>query len=289
MAFGHLDTAPLTAPVAAADLPPRTSREVRSGLLGAAIISVLLWLFLAGFVVGLSFFPPQPWWAMIPVTIGVVLTVRLFGSALWPRPTHRENLVRVARFAAANAMTYAPEAEAAHDGPGLVFGRGVNRVTRDVVRLDEPRAIELGRQHYADGKHNAEPNAWSYATTPLAGPDAAGLPHLVLSARVRWRDIPLPGSSDLTLGTPAMTGPGTEVYTVRGPIGRAATIQRTLDTTLFRDDVLARLTERRVDVEVVDQRLYLYTPTPLVGVDPDTWRWILDLVVDIAAALEDPA
>ncbi|MCY1313061.1 hypothetical protein D9M70_635470 [compost metagenome] len=53
--------------------------------------------------------------------------------------------------------------------------------------------------------------------------------------------------------------------------------------------MLARLTERPVHVEVVDGRLYLYRRESLVTEDADTWRWILELIGDVAAALEDPA
>ena len=42
-------------------------------------------------------------------------------------------------------------------------------------------------------------------------------------------------------------------------------------------------------VEVVEGRLYLYRHESLVTEDPDTWRWILALVDDVAAVLEDPA
>ncbi|MEV5003289.1 hypothetical protein [Nocardioides sp. LML1-1-1.1] len=286
MAFEELDTAPLTAAVDPADVPARTARELGSDLGGWLVVNVLLWLVLGLVAVGLSFLPPRPWWAAAPAGLGAVVSLGLLVSALRPRAEHRARPVRLARFAAANDMTYTPRPGQPAEGPGLVLGTGTGRHTRDLVEIAVPREIQLGRQHYFAGRGNAEARAWSYATTPLTGPGAAGLPHLVLTARGRWNDAALPGSSDSSLGTPGLSGPGAAAYLVRGPIGQAPWIERVLDVTLFRPDVLARLTERPVHVEVVDRRLYLYVHGPLVTLDPDTWRWILPLVVDVATALE---
>lgn len=286
MAFEGLDTAPLTGAVDTSDVPARTARELGSDLGGWLVVNLLLWLVLGLVAVGLSFVPPRPWWAAAPVGLGAAVSLGLLVSALRPRAEHRARPVRLARFAAANDMTYTARPGQAAEGPGLVLGIGTGRHTRDLIEILVPREIELGRQHYFAGRGNAEARAWSYATTPLTGPGAAGLPHLVLTARGRWSDAALPGSSDSALGTPELGGPGAAAYLVRGPVGQAARIERVLDATLFRPDVLARLTERPVHVEVVDRRLYLYVSGPLVTLDPDTWRWILPLVVDVATALE---
>lgn len=286
MAVDPLLVGALTAPVDRADLPPRTARELRTELLGWLIVSVLAWLFLGAIALGMSFLPPRPWWALLPAGIATVITLGLLRSAVRPNPAYRTRLVRLARFAAANAMTFTADPEEPHAGPGLLFGQGTQQRTRDVVRTTEPRAIELGLHHFSYGRSTPDASTWAYATTPLAGPR---VPHLVLRARGRWSDTSLPGSDDESLGTPELTGPGAEAYVVQAPIGRTATVGPLLDATLFRPDVLARLTERPVHVEVVAGHLYLYTPTPLVTDDAATWHWILALVADVAVVLEKPA
>ncbi len=248
---------------------------------------MLTWLVLGLVAAGLSFLPPQPRWALIPIAVGVVATAALLRGALWPSAEPRAAAARLGRFAAANEMTYRARAAVPAAGPGLIFEHGTQPHTTDVVTIRAPREIEIGRHHWMAGRYGAESFAWSYAATPLAT-DGEALPHLVLAARVRWSEPHLPGSEDATLGRPELHGPGPEAYTVSAPIGRAAQVQRLLDATLFRHDVLARLTERRVDVEIVAGRLYLYTPRPMVTTDPDDWRWLLALVEDVAAAVEQP-
>lgn len=286
MTADRLLTGALTAPVDRADLPPRPARVLATELLGWLIVSLLTWLFLGAIALGLSFVPPQPLWALLPAGIATVITLGLLWSAVRPNPAYRTRLVRLGRFASANAMTFTERPETPHTGPGLLFGQGVRPSTRDVVRMSEPRDIELGQHHFSYGRSTAESSDWAYATTPLSGPQ---LPHLVLRARGKWTDFTLPGSTDQSLGTPELEGPGAEAFVVLAPIGRTATVRSLLDATLFRSDVLARLTERPVHVEVVEGRLYLYRHESLVTEDPDTWRWILALVDDVAAVLEDPA
>ncbi|MER6897166.1 hypothetical protein, partial [Amycolatopsis sp. NPDC000740] len=98
----------------------------------------------------------------------------------------------------------------------------------------------------------------------------------------------LPGS-DTTPGNPELHGPGADAFRVFGPIGRAKEIQALLDRTVFAPDLLPRLLERPLDVELVDGRLYLYSAAPLSTADPDTWRWILLLITDLAERLETRA
>lgn len=286
MAADRLLVGALTAPVDRADLPPRTSRELGMELAGWLIVSLLSWLFFGAIALGLSFLPPRPWWALLPAGIATVITLGLLRSAVRPNPAYRVRLVRLGRFAAANGMTFTPRPDAPHTGPGLIFNQGVGPLTRDVVRMSEPREIELGLHHFGYGRSVSGSSDWAYATTPISDQQ---LPHLVLRARGAWTDVSLPASDDQSLGTPELEGPGAEAYLVQAPIGRTGTVGPLLDATLFRPDVLARLTERPVHVEVVDGRLYLYRRESLVTEDPDTWRWILALVDDVAAVLEDPA
>jgi hypothetical protein len=288
MTFGTLDTAPLTSTVEPDDLPTRTPQE-RNGRLGCWLaLSIGIWLFLGVVALVLRLVPPQPWWALVPVGIATLATLGLLRSALDPETEYRSGQVRIDRFVAANGMTLTREMAEPASGPGAIFHHGRDRSTTDLVRAAEPRAIELGWHHYTTGNYH-EPHYWSYATTPLDGPGVACLPHLLLSARGRWTDADLPRSPDQSMGTPDVHGPGADAYRVFAPIGRAATVRRVLDQTLFRPEVLERITERRVHVEIVEGRLYLYTQERMVTTDAATWHWVLNLLCELAEVLEDTA
>ncbi len=86
----------------------------------------------------------------------------------------------------------------------------------------------------------------------------------------------------------AVTGPGADAFVVHGPMGRRDEVQALLDRTLFRPEVLDVLTTRRVDLEIVDGCLIIHAARTVVGTDPETWRWVLEVVTRAAGALEAP-
>lgn len=56
------------------------------------------------------------------------------------------------------------------DLPGTIFDDGTDRVTRDLIVLDDPRPITLGRHSCASGTVSATRlKHWPFASAPLAG------------------------------------------------------------------------------------------------------------------------
>ncbi|MFE3176640.1 hypothetical protein ACFXPA_12520 [Amycolatopsis sp. NPDC059090] len=217
---------------------------------------------------------------LAPAGIGVAVVVFFLVSSGKGGRHGRETSYRIMRFATVNGMGFRKKISDP-GGAGTIFGVGLSRTSSDVVALESPREIEIGQHAYYAGYRSGERHRWSYATTPLD----AELPHLIVMTRATTGRPRLPGS-DTTPGNPELHGPGADAFRVFGPIGRAKEIQALLDRTVFAPDLLPRLLERPLDVELVDARLYLYSAAPLSTAEPDTWRWILPLITDLAERLE---
>ncbi|MFT7840255.1 hypothetical protein Q5530_29285 [Saccharothrix sp. BKS2] len=217
---------------------------------------------------------------LLPLVIGLGLIVlvivqdRRGGGRVWI------DHYRIMQFAARNGMGYRMKVKDPEQ-PAGVFDIGGNRCAVDVVSIEGPRPVEVGQYHYMAGYLGGETYQLGYATTPLD----AHLPHLLLIPRAKGTGVPHV-SGGASLGNPDLRGPGTEAFKVFGPFGRAGEIQSLLDRTLFSPDLLARYTEHPVHIEIVENRLYFFSPKPLSTTDPDTWRWLLALLTDTAERLE---
>ena len=217
---------------------------------------------------------------LLPLLIGLGLVVLVAFLARKSGRQQRIDHYRIMRFAARNGMGYRMKVEDPEQ-PAGVFHTGTSRCAVDVVSIEGPRPVEIGQHTYLAGHHNAEPFRWGYATTPLD----ADLPHLLLNSRAKRMGRVNESGKD-SLGHPDLRGPGAEAFSVSGPYGRAREIQALLDRTLFSPDLLARYAERPVHIELVENRLYFFSPEPLSTTDPDTWRWLLALLTDTAERLE---
>ncbi|MCE6995390.1 hypothetical protein LZG04_11305 [Saccharothrix sp. S26] len=217
---------------------------------------------------------------LLPLAIGLGLVVPVIVLGRRSGRQERIDHYRVMQFAARNGMGYRMKVKDP-EHPAGIFDIGINRYAVDVVSIEDPRPMEIGQYGYSAGYHNGEPRRWGYATTPLD----ANLPHLVLKSRAK-RTGAMIGSGEDTLGQPELRGPGTDVFSISGPFGRVGEIQALLDRTLFSPDLLARYAERPVHIEIVENRLYFFSPEPLSTTDPGTWRWLLALLADTAERLE---
>ena len=217
---------------------------------------------------------------LLPLMIGLALIVlvvvqgRKGGGRVWI------DHYRIMQFATRNGMGYRMKVKDPEQLAG-VFEVGNNRCAVDVVSIEGPRPMEIGQYRYTAGYRGAETYHLGYATTPLD----AHLPHLLLVSRAKGTGVRHMGGG-ASLGNPDLRGPGTEAFKVFGPFGRAGEIQALLDRTLFSPDLLARYAERPVHIELVENRLYFFSPKPLSTTDPDTWRWLLALLTDTAERLE---
>ncbi|MFT7834880.1 hypothetical protein Q5530_01860 [Saccharothrix sp. BKS2] len=288
-----LDYSPLTAPVdpaaALAHAKANGDRPARdlaccaffSALVAAAFfgfLSVPLNMYLAGTYpdggVGVRLL------GLLPPAIGLGLVVAVV--VLRHRSGRRELIdhYRIMRFAGRNGLGYRMKVKDPEQ-PAGIFYIGINRCASDVVGINGPRPVEVGQYSYTAGYRNGETYRWGYATTPLD----ADLPHLVLNSRAK-RTGTVTASGGDSLGRLDLRGPGAEAFSVSGPFGRTPEIQALLDRTLFSPDLLARYAERPVHIELVENRLYFFSPEPLSTTDPDTWRRLLALLTDTAERLE---
>lgn len=209
--------------------------------------------------------------APILVAVGVVAVlatalVRMFGAR------RGERWWRLDRFARANAMTWYPSVPNP-PLPGMVFGIGHGRVASDVVRGERPRFVEFGNYVYRTGSgKNESTHRWGYVAVKLSTP----LPNIVLDAvgnnSLFGSNLPaaLEGSQRLSL-----EGDFDRSFTLYCPSGYEADA-----LYLFTPDIMARFVDHAaaLDVEIVDDWLFLYAPREASTLDPATWAWLFSVV-----------
>lgn len=195
----------------------------------------------------------------------------------WRRAT------RLARFAEANGLVYVPEL---HDPPpaGLVFTAGTRRRVSDLIGGDEGIGFELGNYEYAGRSHEGRLRRYGFLRIDLA----RRLPHMVLVAHANRRSF---GRTNLPWRLPPeqilrMGDPFDQRFTLYCP-------DRYEDDAryVFTPKLLTFLLERATgfDVEIVDDRLLLYSATPLRMTDPTTYHLLGDLLLTIGSATSERA
>ncbi|MGW6006149.1 hypothetical protein ACWFNS_05030 [Oerskovia enterophila] len=215
-------------------------------------------------------------WLTVPVVVGIgallVVGVRR-GNA-----RRHERSYRLSRFAAANGIDFTPETRDL-DRPGSIFRIGVGGVVRDVLRTRGPHPVEIGSYASQENSTRGGSHSWDYLAFPLDRTH----PHIVLERR-RTRDArgtvaprrPL-RSLDLSLGS----GLDDRVR-VLGPRAAQDVARRILSV-----EVVMPLLGAPVSAEIIEDRFYVYSRTPLVTLDPATWEWLLRLVATLSSALGD--
>ncbi|MFJ4106552.1 hypothetical protein [Oerskovia enterophila] len=215
-------------------------------------------------------------WLTVPAAVGVcallVVGVRR-GTA-----QRRERSYRLSRFAAANGLDFTPETTDL-DRPGSIFRIGVDGVVRDVLRTRGPYPVEIGSYTSQENSTRGGSHSWDYLAFPLDRTH----PHIVLERR-RTRGArgtlaprrPL-RSLDLTLGSGL-----DEHVRVLGP--RAA---QDVARQILSVEVVVPLLGAPVSAEIVEDRFYVYSRSPLVTLDPATWEWLLRLVATLSSVLHD--
>lgn len=286
----QLDTAPLSEPVDQAAVRAFTAELRARGALRGRTLSIVI---LA--VVGLAF-------ALIVVplffSIAVSIVTDSSGSAIVALPFlvilavvalvgvaivrgFRGSAVRryrLDRFARANGMTW-------HPGytdpplPGMIFTLGHDRGTHDLVRRERPRFVEVANYSYETGSgKNKQTHRWGYAALRLDTP----LPHIVLDA---VGNNGLFGGSNLPVSFGrgqrlSLEGDFDQHFALYCPEGYERDA-----LYLFTPDVMARFIDNaaQLDVEIVDEWLFLYSRRDLSTLDPATWQWVMSTV----GALDD--
>ena len=223
--------------------------EMRAGSSWVFVPAILPVLLIAGFV-----------------TLFIVLTVRGLGSSAvrW---------YRLDRFARANGMSYLPHLPNPAL-PGMIFSLGGDRTARDLVRGDRPRFVEFANYTYETGSGKERTtHRWGYVAVRLDVP----LPNIVLDAKSNnglFGASNLPASFDRhqRLSLEGDFGRHFSLYCPRGYERDAL--------YLFTPDIMARFVDSAaaLDVEIVDDWLFLYGRRDFSTLDPATWAWLFSVV-----------
>lgn len=301
---GALDLAPLTAPVDRAAVRALTARvlerdgvrpvPIAEGIALAVAIPGLLWLAAVLIPIAVAAAadavrtPDAP--SVVVAVVLAVLPIAAFcgagalGAVAVAAAGRGARWVRLDRFAAANGLRFEPAPRPAA-GPGMLASAGRDATVLDAIVPDAivPDAAGAAFGSVADLRYTVDLGRferrvrWGVIELRLG----TALPHIVLDAR---RNDSLFGS---TLPQRSRGGQrlslGAEFdrqFTLSCPVGYETEALR-----LFTPDVMARFIDRvaACDVEIVDDRLFLYVRGGVVQPDPAVWAWIDDTV----AALVD--
>lgn len=214
---------------------------------------------------GLLFGPIPLLFVIVPVLVVLVL-VKQGGLGASSRR------YRLDRFARANGMTYLP----AIDDPGLpgmIFDKGHDRRASDLVRGERPRFVEFGNYRYKTGSGKQETtHQWGYVAVRLDVP----LPNIVLDATSNnglfGSNLP---ESYGRVQRLSLEGDFDRYFRLYCPPGYERDA-----LYLFTPDVMARFIDNAaaLDVEIVDDWLFLYAQRDLSTLDPATWAWLFSVV-----------
>ncbi|MEL5991168.1 hypothetical protein ACOKGD_01035 [Microbacterium phosphatis] len=280
------DARPLTEPVDEAEVA-RADRAYKAssprsgaGIAAIVILAVVVVVFLGvgslfavvGVAVASQGGEQLPWTAAVLPSILVVVAIGAVILAVVSARRSRERRYRLARFAAANGMQYLP-ALASPQLPGMVFGRGSSRQAHDLVRGTRPRFVEFANYQYTTGSgKNRTTHRWGYIAVHLDTP----LPHIVLDAL---------GNNGLGLSNLPITLARGQRLSLEGDFDSHFALycpegyeQDAL--YLFTPDIMARFIDSagELDVEIVDDWLFLYTRRQVSTTDPANWEWLFSVV-----------
>lgn len=203
---------------------------------------------------------------VVIVGLVVVVAVKLF------RGVNGERWYRLDRFAQANGMTW--HAEAPNPPlPGMIFSLGHSRRASDVLRGTEPRFVEFANYRYTTGSgKNQTTHRWGYVAVHLSTP----LPHIVLDAvgnnALFGSNLPASFDKEQRLSLEGDFDRHFSLYCPRGYESDAL--------YLFTPDIMARFIDNAaaLDVEIVDDWLFLYAKRDFSTLDPATWAWLFSAV-----------
>jgi hypothetical protein len=183
-----------------------------------------------------------------------------------------EREYRLDRFAVANAMSYVSTL-AAPALPGIIFRVGSSRRASDLVRGVQPRFVEFANYRYTTGSgKNRTTHRWGYVAVRLDAP----LPHILLDATgnngLFGSNLPTSFDRDQRL---RLEGDFDRYFSLFCPRGYERDA-----LYLFTPDIMARFIDHaaELDVEIVDDWLFLYAKRDLSTLDPATWAWLFSVV-----------
>ncbi|WP_426737682.1 hypothetical protein [Plantibacter sp. 2H11-2] len=211
--------------------------------------------------------------------IGLLAAAAVAVVAVLSWRTRRIKRFRLSQFAAANGMTYTADLSYP-PFPGMIFGIGSSRQSTDVLRANRPRPVEFGNYRYTvrHGKRSTT-HHWGYVAVKLDVP----LPNIVLDAI---------GNNGFGSNLPAafqraqrlsLEGDFDRHFTLYCPDGYERDA-----LYLFTPDIMARFIDHaaQLDVEIIDDWLFLYTKREVSTLDPDTWAWLFSVIDALMTKLD---
>ena len=208
----------------------------------------------------------------IPVVILVAIVAAVVIVAVVTRRSAAARMLRLDRFARANGMHYLPRL-ASPALPGMIFSLGSSREASDLVRGERPRFVEFANYRYTTGSgKNRTTHKWGYVAVKLDVP----LPHIVLDATgnngLFGSNLPATFDKDQRL---SLEGDFDRFFSLYCPAG-----YETDALYLFTPDIMARFIDNAaaLDVEIVDDWLFLYAKRDFSTLDPATWAWLFSVV-----------
>lgn len=209
----------------------------------------------------------------LPALLFVVALIAVVVFVIRSRGRQRERQYRLDRFARANAMEYLPH-RPNPPLPGMIFHVGRDRKASDLVRGTRPRFVEFGNYAYTTGSgKNETTHKWGYVAVKLGVP----LPHIVLDALsnnglFRSSNLPASFNRDQRL---SLEGDFDQHFALYCPAGYERDA-----LYLFTPDIMARFIDNAaaLDVEIVDDWLFLYAKREFATLDPSTWAWLFSVV-----------
>lgn len=205
----------------------------------------------------------------LAVTMVVVGVSRLFGAGT--------RAYRLDGFARGNGMAYFPRVDDP-PLPGMIFGLGHSRMSGDIVRAGGGRFTEIANYRYKTGSgKNESTHTWGYVAVKLDNP----LPHIVLDAQgnngLFGSNLPASFDRHQRLG---LEGDFDQYFALYCPSGYERDA-----LYLFTPDIMARFIDNAaaLDVEIVDDWMFLYTRDQASTLDPARWAWLFSVI----SALEE--
>ena len=279
------DTRPLTDPVdprAVSEFwrsirsryPTSASTIVAWVIIGVVAIMILVPMFgitVIGIIAGGSGIGPAGGVFSIPFLIMLVALGAGVPIGIVSMRRKRAEAFRIAQFAAANGMAYEHQVNQPAL-PGMIFGNGSSRVASSLVRGYSPRFVEFGNYRYTTGSgKNQTTHHWGYVAVKLDVP----LPNIVLDAlgnNALGSNLPATFSRDQRL---SLEGDFDRYFSLYCPRGYEADA-----LYLFTPDIMARFIDHaaQLDVEIVDDWMFLYMQRPASTTDAATWAWLFGTV-----------
>lgn len=286
-----VDTTALTAPIDRAELKAFTRKNRTTDVPAAAVFGSVaaalagMFIVFAGATILIALgsgsirsgSPADLWPFLLALGAcagGVTLALRTMQS-------RRERVFRIAMFAHANGLAYEGKIHD-RDLPGLIFRRGNSRAADPVVRGERGRFVEFANYRYATGSgKNRTVHRWGYVAIKLDVP----LPHIVLDALagnglLGGTNLPVGFDRDQRL---SLEGDFDRHFALYCPAGYERDA-----LYLFTPDIMARFIDNAaaLDVEIVDDWLFLYAKRDLVTSDAATWTWLMTTVDAVTQKLD---